>query len=128
MKSLLPAMIVVLLVACGRSNVAPISSPFGAYLLQFEISGEDAGPILRGCVKLIVRDVESGRELSFQTKASDHSKWAAAWASSNTIVIHSSDVGTYAYEIVDGRFSERPANADERKFGRSAYAEKYGGK
>jgi len=83
---------------------------------------------LRGCVKLIVRDIESGSELSFQTKASDHSKWAAAWISPNMIILYSSDVGTYVYEIVDGMLAERPANADERKFGRSAYAEKYGGK
>lgn len=44
------------------------------------------------------------------------------------IILYSSDVGTYVYEIVDGMLAERPANADERKFGRSAYAEKYGGK
>jgi hypothetical protein len=44
------------------------------------------------------------------------------------LILYSSDIGIYAYEIHDGVISERLANAAEQEIGRKAYQEKYGEK
>ena len=104
-------LICLLLVGCSR-QAAPLVSPSGAFSAATEISGDEAGPTRRLCVRLRVTDIVARREITFQTGASDVQKWAAAWSPS--------------YDIRDGRIAERVPDAAELEVGRKAYAEKYG--
>ena len=115
-----------LLVAGCSRQAAPLVSPSGAYSVATEISGDEAGPTRRLCVRLRVTDLVASREITFQTGASDVQKWAAAWSSSNALVLYSSDIGTMAYDIKDGRVTERVPAAAELEVGRKAYQQKYG--
>ena len=103
-----------------------MASPSGEYSAQTEVSGDEAGPTRRLCVKLKVTDVRAKKEMIFQTEASDTQKWALGWAPNSVIVLYSSDVGIHAYEIHDGAISERAADAVEQEVGRAAYEKKYG--
>lgn len=118
-------LICLLLVGCSR-QAAPLVSPSGAFSAATEISGDEAGPTRRLCVRLRVTDIVARREITFQTGASDVQKWAAAWSPSNSLVLNSSDIGTMAYDIRDGRIAERVPDAAELEVGRKAYAKKYG--
>lgn len=118
-------MLCLLLVGCSRP-ATPIVSPSGAFTARTEISGDEAGPTRRLCVRLRIMDVHAKREITFQTGASDVQKWAAAWSPANTLVLYSSDVGTSAYDIRDGQIMERAPDADELEVARNAYEKKYG--
>ena len=112
---------------CSR-QATPLVSPSGALSAKTEISGDEAGPSRRLCVRLRVTDVVAKHELAFQTGASDVQKWAVAWSPSNTLVLYSSDAGTMAYEIKGGQVVERVPDAAELEVGRKAYEGKYGRK
>jgi len=116
-----------LLAGCSR-QAAPLVSPSGAFSATTEISGDEAGPTRRLCVRLRVTDIVAKREVTFQTGASDVQRWAAAWSASNSLVLYSSDIGTVAYDMKDGQIAERTPDAAELQVGRKAYEEKYGRK
>lgn len=117
---------VLLSAACTQLQAAPLQSPSGEFIVRTEISGDEAGPKRRLCVKLLIHTVTSQKELFFQTGASDTQKWAMAWSPTNVLVVFSSDIGTNAYEIKDGKIIERPASREEQEIGRKAYKAKYG--
>lgn len=119
---------VILLAACSRSAPVAYLSPSGAYSVTTEISGNDAGPVLRLCVRLKFLNTVTKQEFVFQTRASDVQKWALAWAPGGTLVLYSSDIGIMAYEIGNGMISERLATEQEQAVGRRAYEIKYGSK
>jgi hypothetical protein len=125
-RALIVLLSVLLLTACARSSAAPLPSPSGALTARTEISGDEAGPKRRLCVKLFISEIASHKELLFQTDASDTQKWAMAWSPANVLVLYSADVGTNAYEIKDGKIIERAASPEEREIGREAYKVKYG--
>jgi hypothetical protein len=114
-----------LITACSRP-AGPLVSPSGAFSSTTEISGGEAGPTRRLCVRLRVTDIKAQREITFQTGASDVQKWALAWSPANSLVLYSSDVGTLAYEMNGGQIVERVPTAPELEVGRKAYEKKYG--
>ncbi len=116
-----------LIAGCSRPP-APLVSPSGAFSARAEISGNEAGPTRRLCVRLRVTDIPAKREITFQTGASDVQKWAVGWSPSNSLVLYSSDVGTMAYDIKNGQIAERMPDATEQEVARKAYEQKYGTK
>ena len=125
MKKLFPLLLALIFVACSRTIVASQPSPSGEYTARTEISGNEAGPTRRFCVKLLVFDVQKKREMEFQTGASDGQRWAIAWTPVNTLVLYSSDIGTLAYDVKSGKIIERKATAEETKIADEAYRMKY---
>ena len=119
-------MTVGLVCSCTQRGPSSVSSPSGFYTVQTEISGDEAGPTRRLCVKLKVTEIHTKKEIVFQTGASDVQKWALGWSPDNAVVLYSSDRGIYSYEIRDGAIHERPANQEEQEVGRNAYEVKYG--
>lgn len=115
-----------LLVGCSRPASPYIVSPSGVFSARAEISGNEAGPTRRYCVRLGIEDIKTKRWLTFQTGASDVQKWAVAWSPSDSLVLYSSDIGTLAYDVKDGQILERTPDADELEVGRKAYEHKYG--
>ena len=91
-----------------------------------EISGEEAGPTRRFCVRLKIKNISTGGELTFQTGASTVQKWAIGWSPKDVLVLYSSDAGIFAYEVREGRITERRADTTEEEIGRAAYERKYG--
>jgi hypothetical protein len=106
------------LTSCSPSKSVSITSPSGVCIVQTEISGNK--------VRLKFTDTATKNELSFQSRASDLQKWAIDWSPKNTLILYSSDIGTYAYELKDGAVIERLAQDDELEVGRKAYQIKYG--
>lgn len=115
-----------LIAGCSRPAALPLASPSGAFAVTTEISGEEAGPTRRYCVRFKVKDVQTAREMTFQTGASHGQKWAIAWSPSGSLVLYSSDIGTRAYDIGGGRISERSPDNAEEEVARGAYRAKYG--
>lgn len=112
--------------SCGGPVPDPILSPSGHYSVTTEISGADAGPDFGLCVRLKIVEAASGKVSTFQTGASDTQKWALDWSPDDTLILYSSDIGTYAYELTSGGIVERLATKEERDVGRNAYERKYG--
>jgi hypothetical protein len=108
-----------------RPEAPPLASPSGEFAVTAEVSGEEAGPTRRHCVRLKVEETKTGRVMTFQTGASDVQKWAIAWSPAGSLVLYSSDIGTLAYDIRDGRIAEREPDAAERESARDAYRRKY---
>jgi hypothetical protein len=119
---------ILLLPACSRLARSALLSPSGAYSVTTELSGDEAGPTRRLCVRLRFTSAAAKREITFQTSASDVQKWAIAWSPGDSLVLYSSDIGSYAYEIENGIVLERLANDQEQAVGRQAYEAKYGRK
>jgi hypothetical protein len=114
-----------LLTACGAQTAAPMVSPSGTLSAKAEISGDEAEPTRRLCVRLKIRDIATGGELTFQTGASTVHKWAIGWSPKNVLVLYSSDAGIFAYEVYERRIIERRADPNEEETGRLAYERKY---
>lgn len=59
-------------------------------------------------VHIEVQDVSSGKTLfRVQTSASDRMRWSVAWIDNNTVVLNSSDIGSYCWmENKDGMWAE----------------------
>ncbi|HBC88948.1 MAG TPA: hypothetical protein DCZ94_18555 [Lentisphaeria bacterium] len=112
--------------SCRGKESEPLSSPSGECTIKTAISGEEAGETRRFCVKLIFIETKSKKELSCQTGASDYQKWAVGWSPKNVLILYSSDIGTFAYEIVDGKINERMATNEEKELGKDFYKNKYG--
>jgi hypothetical protein len=116
----------VLATACSRYEPAPLMSPSGVWTAGTEISGSEAGPARRACVRLKINEVQAKREISYQTGASNGQKWAIAWSPAGSLVLYSSDVGIMAYDIKGHQIVERAADRAEEQVGREAYRRKYG--
>jgi hypothetical protein len=126
MKYILLLTTIIVMAACsGRSSYAA-TSPSGQYTVRTEISGDEAGPTRRLCVRLRLTDNRTNKEIIFQTGASDVQKWAMNWSPTNTLVLYSSDIGIHSYEVHDGAITERIATPEEQEIGRAAYEKKYG--
>lgn len=128
MKRLLLLCFAIALVSCSQAEPKAITSPSGAYSAKTEISGDEAGPTRRICVRLRVVEVATKKEMQFQTAASDRMKWAMEWSPKSSLVLYSSDAGTTAYDVHNGSIVERVATEEEKEVGRHAYEKKYGNK
>ena len=114
------------LTSCAARPPDPIVSPSSRLTARAEISGEEAGPTRRLCVRLTITDTATGGQHTYQTGASIVHKWAIGWSPKDVLVLYSSDAGIFAYEIQGGHIVERRADKDEEEIGRKAYESKYG--
>lgn len=111
--------------ACGGKEESLIVSPSGIYLASTEISGNET-ETKRSCVRIKIHVPSAGKEFQFQTGASDFQKWAIDWSSEDILILYSSDIGIYAYELKSDKIIERLATDEEKEVGRKAYEAKYG--
>jgi hypothetical protein len=72
----------------------PIPSPDGALLLKPYLDDE-------GLVAYCVANRTGETIAKVETRASNHSRWVMGWNSNDTVVLDSSDIGTYAWRIGD---------------------------
>ena len=68
----------------------------------------------------------AARDTAVSTGASNGQKWAIGWSANDVLVLYSSDIGTYSYDIKDDGLRERSPEDDEIEVGRSSYERKYG--
>jgi len=76
-----------------------IPSPDGRFVLVTTINRDKTDPTVYLCVKLKILD-DSGNVLyEEQTRASDRMRWTAKWDGNERVVLESSDIGTYVWEL-----------------------------
>lgn len=113
------------LIGCTRPGPVELKAPVGPLTVLVDISGPEAGPTRKDCVRLCFRDATMGKPVIVQTPASNTMKWAVGWSDADTIVLYSSDVGILAYDFTEGTAKEHPANEAEKESARAAYRKKY---
>ncbi len=114
-----------LLWACSRLP-APVTSPSGKYTVVPRVAGPEAGPQRQYCLRLDITVAGNQSPLSYQTGASSLQKWALAWSPTDALVLYSSDIGIFTFDIHAGSVSERQPTPEEAEIGRKAYEAKYG--
>ena len=73
------------------------------------VNQSKADPTKYLCVAFDIHDKSGGLLHSIQSSASDIQKWSIGWFDDVTIVLYSSDIGTYAWKLADdGTISELP--------------------
>ena len=104
-----------MLTGCGSpfgssaTALKPIASPSGAMTLTPSVNQSKADPTKYLCVAFDIHDKSGGLLHSIQSSASDIQKWSIGWFDDVTIVLYSSDIGTYAWKLADdGTISELP--------------------
>ncbi|RYY36554.1 MAG: hypothetical protein EOP46_06010 [Sphingobacteriaceae bacterium] len=92
--------ILVLFCSCNESEKVVVTSPAKKYLLVADLNDKKEDKKNYGCVFLKLYNKHGNVLDSLQTKASVFQSWAAGWHNINdTIILCSSDIGTYAYGI-----------------------------
>ena len=109
----LPALLLVAtLSGCFGSTPAaltPLSSPNGSLALTPSVNHSQNDPTKYLCVAFAITDSTGTRVHYVQSGASDTSKWAIGWYDEATVVLYSSDIGTYAWKLnEDQTISEIP--------------------
>lgn len=125
MRPLLVCVSIFVIAGCSRQGGSPLPSPSGNFVALAEISGAEAGPTRRDCVRLKITDTKNKVVVVYQTGASDFQKWAFAWVPGDSLVLYSSDIGTLSYDIRSGQIIERTPTSAEEEIGRQAYEQKY---
>lgn len=104
----------------------PIPSPSGEYELRasIRVSSPDHGGV--GIIMLSVSKPNGTQIDQVSTGASNNMKWAIGWLDDDTIVLYSSDIGTYAYQIKDeNSLVKLPLTDEIIKRGEELKTEKY---
>jgi hypothetical protein len=124
-------MVVLLMTGCFRSPEKglnkTIPSPSGSYQISASSNEDKSDKTKYLCLKLRLTD-SRGTELDVaQTGASYTMKWALGWMKEkDTVVLYSSDIGTYGYEIArDGKLREIETDKVVIDRARELYEEKY---
>ena len=105
-----------------------IASPSNAMTLTPSVNQSEADPTKYLCVAFDIHDKSGGLRHSIQSSASDTSKWAIGWFDDATIVLYSSDIGTYAWQLSDdGKISQMnpPLPGELNEYGDRIKASKY---
>ncbi len=92
-----------------KSDSNSIPSPDGRFVLVTTINRDKTDPTAYLCVKLKILD-DSGNVLyEEQTRASDRMRWTVKWDGNERVVLESSDIGTYVWELGrDGQWRAVP--------------------
>ena len=126
-KAYLPAVLILFVgLGCGRSHNSEDAriAPSGKYYLSTEI--REAPESGQEHVFLILRDRSEAHLDSYDTLASPIQKWAVGWLDGDDVVVlYSSDIGTYAYEISEGKLSPIELSPEATEKGRELYGGKY---
>lgn len=105
---------------------APKKSPSGQYEATAEFGRCNPDSPKELCIRLHIVETQTKKEYTFQTDAAKYIGWAFGWSKKNILLLYSSDVGIYAYEIIDGGLRQRTATKEEQEEAREFYKEKYG--
>ena len=92
-----------------RSNMPPpVYSVDGSRVIIPTINSNKDDSDTYLLVHIEVQDVSSGETLfRVQTRASDRMRWSVAWIDDNTVVLNSSDIGSYCWmENKDGMWAD----------------------
>jgi len=112
----------VFLFGCGSQDYPQADSPSGAYSISTSKSE-------KGLVSIYLTNAQGVELHEIESSASDFIKWSIGWMpDEDVVVLQSSDVGTRAYDIIEGRLVERPdAYKDEKISNRAEelYEERY---
>jgi hypothetical protein len=115
------------LCSCIRPEKNILISPSKHYRLRFDINESHRDAQKYKCI--IIKLYNSSEKLldTFQTAASDYSKWAIGWHVLNdTILLRSKDVGDYAYKVSNSRALEKiHLSADLKESADSIFNKKY---
>ena len=120
-----------LILGCsGAPSVAlrPIPSPSRTYTVTPSINTSTKDRTRYLCVAFDVTDNSGATVGHVQTGASDGMRWALGWHDDGTIVLYSSDIGTYAWKLdANGRLSEAalPISDELRMTGKQLVLQKY---
>ena len=114
----------------GSTSTAlkPIASPDGTMNLTPSVNQSKADPTKYLCVAFDIHDATGGLLHNVQSGASDIQKWAIGWFDDSTIVLYSSDIGTYAWKLADdGTIAQlpHPLSAELNDYGDRIKASKY---
>ena len=110
------------------SALKPIASPDGTMTLTPSVNQSKADPTKYLCVTFDIHDKSGGLLHNVLSGASDIQKWAIGWFDDSTIVLYSSDIGTYAWRLADdGTISKlpHPLAAELNDYGDRIKASKY---
>ena len=110
------------------SALKPIASPSGTMTLTPSVNQSKADATKYLCVEFDIHDKSNKLLYHVQSGASDIQKWAIGWFDDSTIVLYSSDIGTYAWKIAgDGSISKmaHPLPAELNEYGDQIKASKY---
>ncbi|MDK3159577.1 hypothetical protein QPK87_23810 [Kamptonema cortianum] len=105
----------------------PVKSPSENYAVFATVNRTDRNKPNYACVMIHLLDAD-GKELEvLKSKAGDVQKWALGWMTdSDVVVLYSSDVGSMAFEIVEGTLKEiSPLSEDMKSRAADLKAEKY---
>ena len=105
----------------SQSSLQPISSPDGMHIL--------IPSVVDASVRFDVCDANNVTIHHVNTSAGDAMKWAIGWCDKNTIVLYSSDLGTFAWEMPDDRSIVKlptPVSAEISDCAMKLYESKYG--
>ena len=114
--------------ASHAAALKPIASPSGDMTLTPSVNQSNADPTKYLCVAFYIHDKSGVLLHSIQSSASDTSKWAIGWFDDDTIVLYSSDIGTYAWQLSDdGTISQldHPLPGQLKEHGDRIKASKY---
>ena len=92
------------------------------------VNQSKADPTTYLCVAFDIHDKSGTLLHGIQSNASDISKWAIGWFDDTTIVLYSSDIGTYAWRLSDkGTISQlgHPLSVELNDYGDRIKAAKY---
>ena len=101
-KIIILSIILSTLIGCEHRKypIEIITSPSGKYQIKTTINTDESDRTKYLCVKLHLLDTQSKELSQLQSSASHTMKWVIGWMEKNDIIVlDSSDIGTYAYEI-----------------------------
>lgn len=104
MKYLFQIALLVTVAGClgsGPHALAPIPSPNQSLIVTPSVNRSQSNPTKYLCIAFDITDVAGGRLHHVQTSASDRMKWALGWYDDATVVLYSSDIGTYAWRLTE---------------------------
>src|ERR1700748_1974008 len=95
---------VMVISSCASNTSNELVLPKKHYVLKCDINDDTKDKAKWKCVRFNLYNLKGQLLTTLQTGASDYSKWAVAWHPGNdTVILNSSDIGIYAYRIVNGK-------------------------
>lgn len=104
-----------MLSSCFSENYqeGPFKAPSNRYFVIAKVNQSNEKLDNYADVRLFLLDQQQQVIDSVNSGAGDFSRWAAGWMSNaDTVVLFSSDIGTSAWRIKDGRFEKLPLEDD----------------
>jgi len=106
-------------------NEGPYLSPDSQLELSAFVNRTDQSKSDYALVALTVNNLRSGETTTIVTHIGDVMKWSIGWLDSNTIVAQSSDIGTRAWQVIDGHLIEQEITSEMDWFAKELYRKNY---